>query len=59
MVKLGVNNMKWQLDELSIKILLHLYTYGPDTPSLLSRRLLGERTNIDVSVVEQTLAESC
>ncbi len=30
-----------QLSELEMKILAHIYHYGPDTPWLLARRLLG------------------
>ena len=34
-------------DDLLKRILLHLLTFGPDTPKLMGKRLLGERTNID------------
>ena len=47
--------MEYRLDEFGVKVLLHLYIYGPDTPKLLCRRLLGERSQIDVAVLEQVL----
>ncbi|BBG24084.1 hypothetical protein IC006_1385 [Sulfuracidifex tepidarius] len=31
-----------ELDELSTKILMHIYKYGPDNPWYMARRLLGE-----------------
>ncbi|MBO8181717.1 MAG: DUF2250 domain-containing protein [Archaeoglobus sp.] len=33
-------------DDLLKRILLHLLIFGPDTPKLMRKRLLGERTNI-------------
>lgn len=30
------------LDELSTKVLMHIYKYGPDTPWYMARRLMGE-----------------
>ncbi len=34
-------------DDLLKRVLLHLLIFGPDTPKLMGKRLLGERTNID------------
>ncbi len=34
--------MGYDLDELSGKILMHIYKYGPDNPWYMARRLLGE-----------------
>jgi len=31
-----------ELSDLEKKILIHIYKYGPDTPWLMARRLLGE-----------------
>jgi DNA-binding Lrp family transcriptional regulator len=31
-----------ELSDLEKKILIHIYKYGPDTPWLMTRRLLGE-----------------
>lgn len=36
-----VDGLVRQLSELELKILAHIYHYGPDTPWLLARRLLG------------------
>lgn len=36
-----VNEIIKQLSDLELKILAHIYHYGPDTPWLLARRLLG------------------
>ncbi|MFP3279752.1 MAG: hypothetical protein RXO76_01700 [Vulcanisaeta sp.] len=36
-----VSSIIKQLNELEMKILAHIYHYGPDTPWLLARRLLG------------------
>ncbi len=47
--------MEYWLNELGTKVLLHLYTYGPDTPRLLCRRLLGERQQIDTTQLERVL----
>ncbi|AEM38998.1 protein of unknown function DUF2250 [Pyrolobus fumarii 1A] len=47
--------MEHGLDGLSLKVLLHLYEYGPDTPKLMCRRLLGERTQLDPALLERVL----
>jgi len=41
------------LDDLSKRVLLHLLIFGPDTPKLMGKRLLGERTNIDPSDIKE------
>lgn len=44
------------LSELERLVLLHLYTYGPDTPKLMARRLMGSRTRLSVDEVEAACA---
>ncbi len=44
--------VKLSLNGLERLILLHLYVYGPDTPKLMARRLLGSRTRHSVDEVE-------
>jgi DNA-binding MarR family transcriptional regulator len=41
MMSSDVSSIINQLSELEMKILAHIYHYGPDTPWLLARRLLG------------------
>ena len=42
---------------LRLMALLHLHLYGPDTPSLMARRLLGRRTRIDPTALEEALEQ--
>ena len=41
-------------DDLLKRILLHLLIFGLDTPKLMGKRLLGERTNIDPPDIKET-----
>ncbi|NJE07642.1 DUF2250 domain-containing protein [Thermococcus sp. M39] len=47
------------LDELQKKIILHLLIFGPDTPKLMSRRLLGTKTYINLHEIEDACLELC
>lgn len=40
-------------DDLLRRVLLHLLIFGPDTPKLMGKRLLGERTNIDPPAIKE------
>ena len=40
-------------------ILRHTKRYGPDTPSLIVKRLLGARTGLSVEEVRRAYAELC
>jgi len=48
-----------KLDSLSKKILLHFLIFGPDTPKLMGKRLLGKRTNIDPLIIRETCIKLC
>ncbi len=46
------------MDELQKKVLVHIYRFGPDTPWLMARRLLGESGWVP-SYDELSLEEAC
>ncbi|AGK62168.1 hypothetical protein Asulf_02215 [Archaeoglobus sulfaticallidus PM70-1] len=47
------------LSELQKKVILHFLTFGPDTPKLMSRRLLGVKTHVDLQILEKDCLKLC
>ncbi|CAB1129844.1 conserved protein of unknown function [Candidatus Hydrogenisulfobacillus filiaventi] len=46
----------FQEHPLAYQVLKHTWTYGPDTPTIIRKRLLGHRSGVGVEVIREAYA---